>query len=356
MCIMKILIYGAGAVGGYLGAKLLQQNHEVTLVAREVTAELINLNGLTITEDGSRHTVQPLVVTSLVQAFNEEQTYDLIILGMKSYDLPTALDQLVAFCPEPNQIMTTENGIGIEEPWVKQFGAERVLAGSVTIPLRKETSDHIVVEKDDRGLGLAPTMPKQNIKRWVSLFRKTRISTDMFADYEEMKWSKVLLNIMGNATAAILNRRPGLIYKSDLMFEVEIRMLRETLDVMKAKKLDVVDLPGASAKRLAFGVKRMPKTVLRPIMANLVTNGRGDKMPSFQMDLTSSKGKSEVIYHNGAIAEAGQAVGKPAPINAALNEILVKLTLEALDWREFDGRPKRLVQEIKRYQAALSVK
>lgn len=346
---MKILVYGAGAVGGYLGARLSHQKHQVSLVTREVTAEIVKANGLSISEAGRRDTTYPTVFTSVVEAFNEGQQYDLIILSMKSYDLTSSFDALVAFCPDPNMLITTQNGIGIEQPLAEHFGAQRVIAGSVTIPLRKQTSDHIVVEKDDRGLALAPTQTGQNIRQWAALFQKAGIITVIESDYHAMKWSKALLNMVGNATSAILNRKPGLLYKSDYIFNLEVQMLRETLRVMKAKKLKVIDLPGSPAKRLAFGIRRMPKPLLKPILTSIVASGRGNKMPSFQLDLTSGKGKSEVIFHNGAIAQAGQEVGVPTPVNTALNDILMKLTREELDWRDFDGRPKRLALEMKPY-------
>ena len=79
-------------------------------------------------------------------------------------------------------------------------------------------------------------------------------------------------------------------------------------------------------------------------------------MPSFHIDLTIGKGKSEVVYHNGAIAKVGKELGVPTPVNAALTDILWKLTLEKLDWREFNGKPSRLVQEVKRYEVALGSK
>ena len=52
---MDILIYGAGAVGGYLGARLTQQKHNVTLVARDVMVKLIGETGLELKEGDSRH-------------------------------------------------------------------------------------------------------------------------------------------------------------------------------------------------------------------------------------------------------------------------------------------------------------
>jgi 2-dehydropantoate 2-reductase len=193
---MKILVYGAGAIGGYLGGRLLQQEHEVSMITREVSAEIISNGGLFITEGDSQTQVNPLMLTSVVQAFEQKQQYDLIIMSMKSYDLVTALDALVAFCPNPPTIMTTQNGIGVERPLIDQFGAERIISGAVTIPISKETTDRIIVEKTDRGLALAPTQPKQNIKQWQALFSKAGILTESFSNYHEVKWSKALLNIV----------------------------------------------------------------------------------------------------------------------------------------------------------------
>jgi 2-dehydropantoate 2-reductase len=350
---MDILIYGAGAVGGYLGARLAQHKHNVTLITRDVMAQLIGETGLEVTEGNRRVVTRPLAATSVAQAFKDGQRYDLIVLAMKAYDIAAAINPLIAFCPEPNMIITTQNGIGIEKGLIKQFGAEHVIAGSFTLPIRKETTTQLVAERTDGGLCLAPTQPKQDIRPWLKLFSAAGLETQGYKDYESMKWSKALLNIIANATSAILNRRPGVIYRSDLIFDLEIKMLQEALAVMKAAGHKVVDLPAVPATKLAFSVNRLPRALLKPGLSKLVADGRGDKMPSFHIDLTTGKGKSEVVYHNGAIAKAGKEHGVPTPVNAALTDILWKLTLEKLDWREFNGRPQRLIQEVKRYEVAL---
>lgn len=350
---MDILIYGAGAVGGYLGARLAQQKHNVTLITREVMVKIINQTGLEVTENGQRVVTRPTAVTTVAQAFKDGQTYDLIILAMKAYDIAKSVNPLIAFCPEPNMILTTQNGIGVEEGLIKQFGAEHVLAGSFTLPIRKETTTQLVAERSDGGICLAPTQPKQDIKQWLKLFQEAGLETKAFKAYESMKWSKAFVNIIANATSAILNRRPGLIYRSDAIFDLEIKMLQETLAVMKAAGHKMVDLPAVPATKLAFSVKRLPRALLKPGLSKLVADGRGDKMPSFHIDLAVAKGKSEVVYHNGAIAKAGKELGIPTPVNAALTDILWKLTQEKLDWREFNGKPSRLIQEVKRYEVAL---
>lgn len=348
---MKILVYGAGAVGGYVGASLARSGHDLTLVVRDVSATAIAEKGLTVRENEQSFTVRPLTRTSIAQTFQTPGTqFDLIILGMKAYDIKTAVDHLVAFCPDPPPIVTLQNGIGVERPLIDQFGAKRIIVGALTTPVSKNMSSQVIVERSDRGLALAPAQPGQNITRWVNLFTKAGITTVAIANYQAMKWSKALLNIVANATSAILNRPPGTVYQSDQMFDLEVRMLQEALAVMDALKLKVVDLPGSPAARLAFGVRKAPRFVLKPILTSIVAKGRGDKMPSFQIDLMEGRGRSEVVFHNGAIAKTAVARNIPAPVNTALTDVLLRLSRGELDWREFDGKPARLLAEVQRFE------
>ena len=348
---MKILVYGAGAVGGYLGGRLAQHGHDVTLITREVTADFINERGLDITEEETTETSHPRAVVSVAQAFANDDEYDVIIMSMKSYDLVAAMDPLVAFCPDPKLIISTQNGIDVERPLLDQFGAEKVIAGSVTTPIRRETSYHLIVERADRGLTLSALHKSQNVNQWVKLFNSASIDTKRIKSYESMKWSKVFLNIVGNAAAAILSRKPGIIYKSDKLFDIEMKMLRETVAVMDKRKIKMIDLPGSPATKLALALK-MPRALMKPILTKQVSSGRGDKMPSFYYDLQNDKGKTEVIYHNGAIAKAGKTLGIPTPVNAAYNDLLVALINHEENWEDYNGKPKALVEVIRHYQAS----
>ena len=334
--------------------RLSLSGQDVTLITRRFTAETINANGLSLTEAGQTTLTRPRAVASIPQAFMDDSaSYDLIIMSMKAYDLLPALDPLIAFYPQPPTIIAVQNGIGVEQPLIEQFGRERIIAASLTTPISKETQTRLVVNREDRGLGLAPTQRRQDIKRWVQLFENAEISTVSVSDYQAMKWSKALLNIVGNATSAILNRAPGIVYKSSAMFELEIRMMREAMAVMEKLNLKIIDLPGSPASRLATGVRRVPQFILKGILTHIVDKGRGGKMPSFHADLAAGKGKNEVEYHNGAIAQVGKANGVSTPINQIFNDVLMKLAREEVDWREFDGKPKRLLVEVKRYQEAL---
>lgn len=346
---MDILIFGAGAVGGYLGGALANSGHQVTFVVREPTATAIQESGLTINENGQSFTVHPNVVTTLRQAFLDDAVYHLILVCVKSYDVESAINELVAFCPSPPPLITLQNGIGIEEMFIKEFGAERVIAGALTTPLSRETNHTITVQRSGRGLALSPTRPGQRITRWVNLFENAGIKTVPIKNYHSLKWSKALVNMIGNATSAILNRHPKVIYDYGPTFRIEKAMLKETLAVMKKQKIKPVDLPGVSTGQLIFAVKRLPNALVQPILSRVVSAGRGDKMPSFHIDLTARKENNEVQYHNGAVAEAGRRLGIATPVNIALNDIVLKLAKGELDFEIFNGNPKRLVAEVRKY-------
>lgn len=342
---MEIVVYGAGAIGGFLGGRLALAGHGVTLVDRPAMVELLNRDGLRISSGGRIETAPVRAVDSLGKA--GVANADLILLGMKAYDLEAALDELAAVCPRPAQILSTQNGIGIEEMIAARFGPERALAGTVTVPISRDNG--LTVEREGRGLGLAPVRPGLNIDEWVALFAGAGIRAGGLADYRTMKWSKAFLNIMGNAVSAILNRPPGELYRMGAVFDLEMRMLRETLAVMKALGLKLVNLPGASVRPLAGSLGYAPRFLLHAVYTQVIVHGRGDKMPSFHIDLTSGRGRSEVVFHNGAIAAAGRSCGVAAPVNAAYNDILMALSRGERSRAEFDGRPDRLLAEVARY-------
>ncbi len=349
---MEILVFGAGAVGGYLAARLIQAEHDVSLIVRGAAASAIRQNGLTVIEDGQRVNTQPTTYNTLRQALVQQPQYDQILVCVKSYDVEAAINEMVAFCKVPPTVITFQNGIGIEELFVREFGTNLVTAASLTIPLSHESYHSIIVERSDRGLALAPVQKKSDIKQWVELFQEAGIETVRFKDYQSMKWSKALLNMIGNATSAILNRHPRVVYSYGPTFKIEKDMLKETLAVMRKLKLETLDLPGVQTNRLVFALRRMPDAMVKPILTKIVSGGRGNKLPSFHLDLMGGKEQNEVSFHNRAVAEVGLENGVSVPVNAALADILIGLVRKEIDYQKYNGQPQRLVADVDKYRQA----
>jgi len=124
-------------------------------------------------------------------------------------------------------------------------------------------------------------------------------------------------------------------------------MLRETLSVMRANGIKVVDLPGTPVKLLALGVS-LPTLISRPLLKKAVGGGRGGKMPSFHIDLHSGRGKSEVEWLNGAVVRYGKERNIQTPVNKILTETLVSLTRGKVPIETFARQPEKLLSIIGR--------
>jgi 2-dehydropantoate 2-reductase len=128
-----------------------------------------------------------------------------------------------------------------------------------------------------------------------------------------------------------------------------VRQIREALEVMAAMDIPVVDLPGAPVRLLALMLNGLPPWLSQPIAIRALGRGRGDKMPSFHIDLHSGRRKSEVDYLNGAVARYAEQLGIRAPVNRMLNETLLALTEGTLKIEQFAGQPGNLLARLNLY-------
>ncbi len=341
---MNVLVVGAGAVGTLVASKLLLAGNEVVVLEQAARTGVIRSSGFHLRERGHTHAVRPAaVVSSLSEAFPSGVEYDLFVLATKAYDAQAVLEQIAsAGLTLPRKVMTLQNGVGVEEVAAKLLGERRVLAASLTIPVSSTTIGHAQVEHRGRGLALAPLHGDESIDEWVALFRTAGIDTRAFKDYRAIKWSKLFLNIVGNATCAILNRKPAVIYGHRRTFMLERAMLKETLAVMKAMGVPVVNLPGSPARSLAWGISYLPASLARSLLTPSINRGRGEKMPSLYLDLAAGRKKSEVVFLNGAVVRHGRELGVPTPVNFALTDTLHQLFNGLLRWGDFHGKPSAL--------------
>ena len=126
---MKILIVGAGAIGGYFGGRLLEAGRDVTFLVREKRAAQLAQTGLVIKSRFGDATLKP----STIQAAELRQPYDLIILSLKAYDLIGAMESFAPAVGPQTTILPLLNGMRHLDLLEKRFGAERVIGGECLI-------------------------------------------------------------------------------------------------------------------------------------------------------------------------------------------------------------------------------
>lgn len=107
---MKICIVGAGAIGGYLGAKLAKAGIEVTLIARGIHLEAIQKNGLQlIMADGTTHKATPMATSDVSQAGPQ----DVVILAVKATSVADIAPKIPSLYGPDTMVVTAQNGV----PW-----------------------------------------------------------------------------------------------------------------------------------------------------------------------------------------------------------------------------------------------
>jgi len=350
---LKFLIFGAGAIGVYMGGSLSMAGHQVVVVARPDTLKTLRENGLRLdlTLDERRKTqdaflVDPrsFVVEADVEAALKYGPFDAAIFALKSYDVQQVLTEIKPFAEKLPPILCLSNGVENEQAIARTLGADKVIYGTVTTSIGRRGPGDIVLEKL-RGMGVASGHLLS--EKLVEVFDRAYLKCRLYADPHSMKWSKMLTNLLANPTSAILNMTPAQIFENKDLYKLEIDMLKECLAVMKAQNLEVVDVPGTPVRALAFATK-LPLWLSKPIVSRAVGSGRGGKMPSFHIDLYSGRGKSEVEFLHGAIAREGKARGIPTPVNEMLTNTLMSLTRKEIPLEEYAGKPEELLALLNR--------
>ena len=128
---LKILMIGAGGIGGYYAARLAQARHELVLTARGDHLKALKTDGLTVDYEGEilHQTLPAFSHTELIQK-HEPDNFDLIVIALKSTATAPVMDELSdwlenAFVP----ILSLQNGVDNEPVIARVVGEDRVLGG-----------------------------------------------------------------------------------------------------------------------------------------------------------------------------------------------------------------------------------
>lgn len=311
---MNVYIVGKGAVGTYLGDLLRGIGVDVAYAPRE------------------KDSITPYDA-------------DVAIVTTKSYDTDSAIETLRAAIryPEKCVFLSPQNGVGNEEKLMAAFGADNVVAAALTVPVDRDRDGNARVTRDG-GLGIAPT--GANAYNWLAAtFASTGLSVKVVEDWRSLKWSKLALNVVANASCAILNVLPNRFVHFDKIFTLEIRMIREVNAVMQALRIPPIDLPRYPVRAL-FAIAALPSPISRTLLARSIAGARGTKPPSLLLDLRRAKPQTEVDVLNGAVATAGKEQGVAVPVNSVYTRVLNDIAHTPPLWAKYREHPERLEAEV----------
>lgn len=301
---MRYIIYGAGAVGGVIGARLLQQGADVVLIARGAHFEAIRDTGLTLQTPLAVDVLRATVVSHPAEiAFRPG---DVVIMTTKTQDTEAALDALRAVAGSEIPVVCAQNGVENERIAARRFS--QVYAMVVMLPATHlvpgVVQAHAMPVSGVLDAGCYPSGSDSLIERVTADLDASGFSAHAVVDPMRWKYAKLLSNL-GNAVQAACG--PG----GDTA-ALYARARAEALACFAA----------AGIKWASDDEVELRRRSMSPLAAIGSERRAGG---STWQSLARGAGSIEVDYLNGEISLLGRLHGVATPVNAALQYVAARM-------------------------------
>jgi 2-dehydropantoate 2-reductase len=233
---MKTLVIGAGAVGGYFGARLAMAGRDVTFLVRERRAAQLRANGLHATHPlGNVDLAAPTLLFAKELAAARE-TFDLILLSTKAYSLEAAMNDFAPAVGEQTVILPLLNGMAHLDTLDARFGAQRVLGGSTRIvaDVDADGTIHSLEALHDLCFGERDKQVTPRVEAISAYLSDANFDVKLQPDILAFMWSKwVFLSALG-AITCLMRGNIGQVNSSPGGSEIAQSILDETAAIATA--------------------------------------------------------------------------------------------------------------------------
>ena len=289
---MKLVVVGAGGVGGYFGGKLQRGGTAVTFVARGAHLEALRRRGLTIRSASEGEWSVP---ATAVQVLEGRPTADAVLLCVKSFDTEQAVEAIRPVVGPETAVVSLQNGVDNEEKIDAALGAGRAVGGVAYVFATIEGPGVIAHTQGGRiVLGELDGQTRSRTERLRDAFTAAGVPTELSPDIRRALWDKYLA-ITAQAGMTALTRKPTGVIRAIPECWRMLRLLLEELAAIAAA--EKVSLAADVVERILTGVAG-----LKP-----------DTTSSMYYDLTHGK-RLELEALQGHALRLAERHGLPAPM------------------------------------------
>ena len=199
---MKVLVLGAGAIGAYYGARLMQAGADVTFLVRHRRKAQLDAGGLVVeSELGSF--AQPVASTT-AEALTSK--YDLVLLACKTYDLAQAMDAVEPALGQSTRVLPLLNGLSAYDRLDARLGRARVLGGAAYIATMLKPSGEIVHygKSDKLVVGHRSPQGKDTALAFHKLVARTPGVRELSENIEQALWDKWVMITAGSLMCCLM--------------------------------------------------------------------------------------------------------------------------------------------------------
>ena len=332
----KIAIVGAGAVGGYAGAHMVQAGEDVTFIDPwPEHVEQMRKHGLRVTHarDVAEFTVpvRALHVTD-AQQLAREAPVDVAFVCMKSYDTAWATMLIRQYLAPDGYVVSLQNCMNEETiagivGWGKTLGC---IASSITVNLPepghihrgagKHCAAHTVFRAGEVHGRISPRA--EEICRLVGYADSAKATSNLWGE----RWSKLVANAMGNGLSACTGLPGGEMLQNEPIRRFSTRLGSEAIRVGQAHGYQLEEILHLAPETIARAGEG-DEEAMRSCDAQRFEDGKrtaAGQRPSMGQDMQKGR-RTEIEFLNGFVAREGEKVGLACRANAALTDIVKRV-------------------------------
>ena len=291
---MHIVIYGAGGIGGYFGARLEQAGNEVTFIARGKHLEAIKQHGLRLKSSKGDYLVYPAKATDTI---SELAAIEIILICVKTWQLAEVAQLIKPVLNENTIVISLLNGLENEQVLCSVINKKHVMGGLCKIVSKIEDFgiiNHLSYEPTIVFGELTHTFTERALLV-EKTFLNAGITTKLSAAIQNEIWTKFLYISTISAIGALTRATIGEMIASPQIKKIMVQTAQEIVAVANAKGID------------------LPKNIIEK-QFQIIESQPFHTTSSLYRDMIEGK-PSELEAQNGTVVRFGSALGIPTPMN-----------------------------------------
>jgi 2-dehydropantoate 2-reductase len=299
---VRILVMGAGAVGGFYGAALAGRGHGVTFVARGAHLDAIRTRGLTIRSAGRSTVIHPADAAG--SPAEAGRGFELVLFTVKGYDTETAARALGPVIHPGTAVLTLQNGVESEDRLAETLGRDRILLGTATISTTV-TEPGVIDQANPLSrieLGEPSGAITPRVDAIASVLRDAGVEARVSGDVRRAVWEKFVRLAPGATLTSACQATIG-----------EVRGTREGADLYRALIGETVAVGQAAGARLPADAVEAALTFIHTLPPGMKT--------SMQLDFERRR-RVELEELTGAVVRLGRRLGVTTPVYDIVYAIL----------------------------------
>ena len=334
----RIAVVGAGAVGGYVGARLAAAGYDVTLIDPWLAhVEAIRAGGMRLSGMNPEET-QTVRVAALhltdVQRIASEAPIDVALISVKSYDTEWATALIAPYLSARGFVVSMQNCVNEERVagivgWGRTVGC--VVSGGLALDLYEPAHIRRTMARRADVPSLYVGEPHGQVTPRVAALARmlgdvdtTRATDNLWGE----RWTKLCVNGMRNGVSAATGLGGNERDSHDAIRRVCIRLGAESVRVGEALGFRLGKVGALDPDRLARAGEG-DAGALAEVEALMLAGTRGEarsdlQRPSMAQDMAKGR-RTEIEFMNGYIAAKGAEAGVPAPTHARLTEVVMRV-------------------------------